>query len=85
MIAAFWKGWPGQWFRAWAGNSRIAVRCSSAARVCNGADCRRPRPARGGVPPLAPGFLRAGWQTQLLRAFSWLVNGYWSLARRWIG
>ena len=86
IAAALWKGWPSQWFRAWGWqfqNRRSLLerrRAMQRARTVDDRDL-----LVGGVPPLAPGFLGDGWQTQLLRGFSWLVNGYWSLTRRWIG
>jgi hypothetical protein len=86
LVAAIRRGWAAQWFRAWAwqlGNAR-----SLAARR-RFVQSRRTVPDRdllvGGEPPLAPGFLTSRTDELLLRWFAGAVNGYWSLARRWVG
>ena len=39
----------------------------------------------GGEPPLAPGVVTSTAERHLLAVFSSVVNGYWTLVRRWIG
>jgi hypothetical protein len=49
----------------------------------------RVRPDRellsGGPLPVAREFLRSGAEKAAFRALSGLLDGYWSLTRRWIG
>jgi GT2 family glycosyltransferase len=86
IAAAISKGWPREWFRAWAWQFRErSSLCERRRRVQRSRVVADRDLLVGGTPPLAPGFLASGWQARLLHAFSWLVNGYWSLARRWIG
>jgi hypothetical protein len=50
---------------------------------------QRLRPDRellsGGPLPVAQEFLRPGIEKAAFRALSSLLDGYWTLARRWIG
>ena len=86
IAAAILKGWPAEWFRAWGWQFRHRRSLLERRRRMQRSRVVADRDLLvGGTPPLAPGFLANAWQTQFLRAFSWVVNGYWSLARRWIG
>jgi GT2 family glycosyltransferase len=86
LLMACFKGWPGEWFSAWhwqvanRGEIRARRRSSRLGRRCRDRDI-----LIGGPLPMAAGFVRGGLQTHLFAAFSLLVNGYWLLARRWIG
>jgi GT2 family glycosyltransferase len=86
LVAAVSKCWPGEWLRAWGWQFRHRRSlCDRRHRMQRSRSVADRDLLVGGTPPLAPGFVTNGWQAQLLRAFSWVVNGYWSLARRWIG
>jgi hypothetical protein len=86
LAAAIRKGWPAQWLRAWGwqlGNVRSLAarrRRVQSHRTVSDRDL-----LVGGEPPLAPGFVTSRIEDRLLRWFSSAVNGYWSLARRWVG
>ncbi len=85
LLMACLKGWPGDWFRAWywqvPNMPKILQRRRQARanRICRDRDV-----LVGGPLPLAAGFVDAGLQKHLVALLSLLVNGYWSLARRWI-
>ena len=86
IVAATGKGWPGEWFRAWGWQFRHRRSLLERRRRMQRARIVADRDLLvGGMPPLAPGFVVSAWQAWLLRVFSRVVNGYWSLARRWIG
>ncbi len=84
-LTAARRGWLGAWARAWLWQLRnldiIAVRRrrSQRARTVPDRDL-----LQGGPPPLAPGFLRTPAERRLFALVSRAINGYWSLARRWI-
>jgi GT2 family glycosyltransferase len=80
------KGFPGAWVRAWgwllAHGGEVRARRRRMRQ-------RRTVPDRlilsGGPIPLAPGFLRSRWEIAAAGVLSAVLNGYWRLARRWIG
>lgn len=86
IAAAIRKGWVWQWFRAWGWQIRnisaIAARRRrmQATRVVNDRAL-----LVGGAPPLAPGFLASPVEARLVSVLTALLDGYWRLARRWIG
>jgi GT2 family glycosyltransferase len=86
LLMACFKGWPGEWFRAW-GWQLINRRQIRARRRSShlGRECRDRDILIGGPLPVAAGFVRGRLQKHLFAAFSLLVNGYWLLSRRWIG
>src|SRR5262245_25545620 len=86
LVAAIWKGWPCQWVQAWGWQFRHRNSLLERRRRMQRLRVADDRQLLvGGPPPLAPGFLVNRWQAQLVRALSGIVNGYWSLTRRWIG
>lgn len=86
LAAALRKGWPLQWLRAWAWQLR---NCRSIAARRSLVQRRRTVADRdllvGGEPPLAPGFVTSGIEKRLVQWLSSVVNGYWTVARRWVG
>ena len=85
LVVVTRKGWPGQWLRAWWWTLANLGTIRARRRMIHG---RRTVPdkdlLRGGVPPLAPGFLTSRLEHRLLYWFSATLNGYWTLTRRWI-
>ena len=79
-------GWIRQWGQAWSWQLRnrglLAARrrAARASRVLADRDV-----LTGGMPPLAPGLVNSRLERVLLTAFSVTANGYWRMARRWIG
>jgi len=86
FAAALKKGWPAQWLRAWAWQLLHAHEIIARRRVVQRRRTVADRDLLvGGAPPIAPGFVTSPVEQRLLHWFSIVVNGYWSLARRWIG
>lgn len=86
MVAAARKGWLWQWFRAWGWLARNGGAIGERRRRMQSA---RSLPDRallvGGPPPLSPGFLESSAEARLAAALSSVLNGYWRVAKRWIG
>jgi GT2 family glycosyltransferase len=86
FVTALKKGWPAQWLRAWSWQIRNVRSVIARRRVVQSRRTVADRDLLvGGRPPLAPGFVTSRIEDRLLQLFSGLVNGYWSLARRWVG
>ena len=85
FAAALRKGCAVQWLRAWQwqfGNFRTIVQRRRA--VCRRRTVDDKNILVGGPPPLAPGFLTSPAEERLVSWFSWIVNGYWAVARHWV-
>lgn len=86
LVESSRRGWLKPWLRAWSwqfeNRAAIAGRRRRAAihRVLHDRDV-----LSGGDPPLAPGVVTSFLERVLLAVFSTVVNGYWTLVRRWIG
>jgi hypothetical protein len=86
FVIACKKGWPRQWFRAWSwqltnlGTIAARRRKMQSSRSVDDRDL-----LVDGPPPLAPGFLQSALEKRLYGWLSKVVDGYWSLARNWIG
>jgi GT2 family glycosyltransferase len=80
------KGCPAEWLRSWGWQfghlHEIAERRRRMQRLRRVGDRDL---LVGGPPPLAPGLIGTGAERRLLALYSSVVNGYWSLTRRWIG
>jgi hypothetical protein len=80
------RGWLLQWLRAWGwvfANVPAIARRRRRMRRLRAMDDRDL--LVGGPPPLAPAFLRSATEKRLMSWYSVAVNGYWNLARGWIG
>lgn len=86
LTAACSRRLPIEWFRAWWWQLRHVPMILTRRRRMQE---RRVLDDRyllvGGAAPVAPGLLTSPVARALHRGFSFVVNGYWSLARRWIG
>lgn len=86
VAVALSRGWIGPWFQAvgWLSRNRAVIkerrRRVQRTRTVNDRDL-----LVGGDIPLAPGFLRSGPARLGAKGLSMMCNGYWLLARRWIG
>ena len=86
LTMAIRMGCPRQWARSWiwqfANFHTIAERRrrSQSRRTVADRDL-----LVGGPPPLAPGLIHSARDKRLLSWYSTVVNGYWKLARDWIG
>ncbi|HTL50481.1 MAG TPA: glycosyltransferase family 2 protein [Steroidobacteraceae bacterium] len=86
LTMAIRMGCPLQWARSWswqfANFQTIAERRrrSQSRRTVADRDL-----LVGGTPPLVPGLLQTRTEQRLLSWYSSVVNGYWRLARGWIG
>jgi len=86
LTMAIRMGWPREWARSWSwqfANFRQIVerrRLNQRRRIVADRDL-----LVGGPPPLAPGLLQSARDQRLLSWYSTVVNGYWKLARAWIG
>ncbi len=86
FVAACWKGWPAEWLRAWYWQfDNLATIVSRRRRMQRLRSIGDRELLVGGIPPLAPAFLRSSAEKRLLAWFSLLVNRYWNLARGSIG
>ena len=86
LAMALRRGWLRPWAEAWwwqIENGRVI-----AARRRRIQGLRR-EPDRnllvGGRLPLAPGVMDSPLERRLIGLLSWIFDGYWSLARSWIG
>jgi hypothetical protein len=86
LAVAVRRGWLTEWASAWSWQFRNLRTVLRRRRVTQAS---RTLPDRqllvGGPPPLSPGFVGSAVERRLVEAFSAIVNGYWSVARRWIG
>jgi len=86
LAAACARRLPFQWFKAWWWQLRHVPLILTRRRRMQE---RRVVDDRyllvGGAAPVAPGLLTSPVTRGLHRGFSVVVNGYWSLARHWIG
>jgi hypothetical protein len=85
LAVAVRRGWLMEWAKAWTWQVRNLRTVLGRRRAMQAA---RSIPDRqllvGGPPPLATGFVSSAAEQRLISAFSAIVNGYWSLARKWI-
>jgi len=80
------RGWGRQWAKAWGWQLRNRSAVRERRRRVQSRRVRRDRELlSGGQLPVAREFLRSGAERTAFRTLSALLDGYWSLARRWIG
>jgi GT2 family glycosyltransferase len=86
LVMAVRRGWPAEWLHAWGWVLRhrheigIRRRRMQQLRSVNDREL-----LVGGVPPLAPSFLRTAGERRVLGWYSTVVNRYWNFARGRIG
>jgi GT2 family glycosyltransferase len=87
LASAAKKGWAAQWFRAWWWQFTNAAHIGSRRRRVQRLRTVDDKDLLdGGQPPIAHGYLAPGGaERRLFNVFSSVVNGYWQVARNWIG
>jgi len=86
LCKALAGGWARQWFRAWfwqLSHARLILERRERYRRLR---VTRDRDLLVGGPlPLAPGVVATDAARRLVSVLTAVINGYWRLARRWIG
>jgi GT2 family glycosyltransferase len=86
LAGALTRGWGREWARAWLATAGAS---GSLLRARRAVQRGRTVPDRvlfsGGPLPLAPNFLRSPAERRLAAGVSRVMNGWWRVARRWIG
>lgn len=85
FFAAWRKGWPSQWLRAWSWQlSHVSTILARRRRIQRLRSVEDRELLVGGPPPLAPAFLESPVDIRLHAWLSRVVNSYWTHARDWI-
>lgn len=86
LVLALRHGWCVDWLRAWLWQPKHFRSLSVKRRRTQSRRTRRDRDLLWGGPlPLAPGFVKSRVAGALVSALSAVLNGYWRLARHWVG
>jgi GT2 family glycosyltransferase len=86
LAGALTRGWAGEWARAWLATAGSAGAILRARRAVQGNRRVSDRALLSGGPvPLAPNFLRSDAERRWANGLSTALDGWWRVARRWIG